>query len=243
MISEQPKEVVVFEAFVPLTPFKNNFLQFERADPPFPDIKCTLKSGEAIFFELFEIVDKNLMQNIDFQIKSQQLVESALKKNHSPEKADFFYKNAGLEVFISFKDEFKRVKDVIDEVLSYVFSLKSFPPKLSSFPDKLASYLKAIYFEKEKSLEPKISILPKTFELANPIISIIEKKLKKQYPESIPVELLCYYNFPMHEELESLKCMIKKIDFSKANYWFRRLWLFDSHNRKIVFFYDNKILT
>jgi len=74
-------ELGVFHRFATLCPYDIQMDTIEKREPPEPDICCTLAGGDALSFELVEIVDESMARRHSDKRKLESILRRAYEES------------------------------------------------------------------------------------------------------------------------------------------------------------------
>jgi len=241
--SEQEKnELDVFKKFVKASGLQVVEDTIQKKEPPEPDIGCLLADGDTVGFELCEAVDPNLARSFDLSITVKTDMRRYFDSLPSNEKEQFkkIYGNANLflkfspdltksQILNSFPDIFlfllsldEKVKDDIDKTL----------PNFPVVCDRITIYRGCFIgpmFNRSNAMH-----------ISSGVFEALKSKFRKNYDCSYPVELVVHSDTrPLLPVQLWMKKTSKYIEDNLQNSPFRRVWVFDLHNRSIEYVFPS----
>lgn len=217
------KESRIFRRFLNVAMPNLRQPSFSLLSPPAPDVLLKSSGESEQFFELAEIVDSDFAERIRLQFQTTELLSGRFAQESSELRTS--YTNAFIWVRFQESASIRKRTKSYDKIID---CLKILP----------LDFVGRKYFENSTFTEieilrgnygaPIIEASPEVGCLSDPLLEIINKKLKKTYsPRTCKPHLLLYYEIQPH-------CFSLN-DFSGVKFWqskFDCLWIYDDFNQK-----------
>lgn len=237
------REKKIFRLFAKVCPLSILPESITKADPPNPDILCEVEGGKQIAFELGEIIDESFAMRTNESNRLQQLLITEYQNLSSNELSDFNNKFGNALIYVVFKDGIssKNKSNVISSIIDILQNL----PNLFSGNILLTDYphlnevLKRMSVSRGDFVGPCFDVC-NVGSFADATVPLIDKKFKKQYESSFPIDFLAYYELqpvlPQDQWVNKVNSFItKNMKGSKFN----RIWIYDIFENKILMSSEN----
>ncbi|MFO7891750.1 MAG: hypothetical protein R6V04_15585 [bacterium] len=239
-INQAKKELKIFQGFLKHHPVKSSVKNFQKKDPPYPDIECDLVNGQKLSFELLESVDNRIRKKWSNYIKLRELLKKEIEGLSEKEKFEFHKKYHGCTILIDFKDEYalRKNKKILKEVIKYILNSK----KLDS------NYFNREHFEELNNIEiiknnyenefPDIDLPGICTDFEETSIEMIRKKFNKKYRYYNRIELIVFYDYQFDICDLGKEKLLATISFIKDNICsspFKNVWLYSYTNDWVIY--------
>lgn len=233
--SQQQEERDVFHRFALARGGEIDVGTIETRSPPEPDILCRVV-GERCAYEMVELVDSDAVRRQRRQVDMQSRLLDACESLEPMARAELDRRAGNASVSLRFAEHASaRARDLV--VPQVVDLLCRIDPDFSgeiSPPPPWNGAIESMRVSRPGIVGPGFSVAAAGF-LRNPMISRIQTKFGKTYQSEASSELLAYHHFrrppiPRQFWLEPLTLFLLSHLGSSP---FRRVWVFDYHDRRI----------
>lgn len=234
--AQMEAELAVFREFSGVCPIEILADSIESRIPQEPDIRCVM-TGQAVAFELVELVDPSAIETISLQRGTQEYLEDAYRNLSvdSHEQFDVRYRRSMLSFDFAPDAGLTKRKKVIDKafdiLISFRQSLHEFCIKHDS---DLMPVLRGVRVKRSSVNGPSFHVSGYG-HMNDPTFDTISAKFCKKYRTDAPVELLAYVCWDLLPSRDEILDAAKKACLDIQNSPFRRVWIFDCIRREIIF--------
>jgi hypothetical protein len=229
-------EVAIFKRFASVCPLEIVPESIEKRQPPEPDIRCKTRQGEALAFELVEIIDQDLARKIANQWTLGRELRAAYEALPERDAAEIRARlgNAAVMVELVENVSIRARRAAIGTILE---ALKKVSPAFEGAMDLRTGILERVYVVRGNFVGPSFDV-DAGGAVGDPTVARIQGKFEKAYKIDVPLELLAH--FELHPMFPDDVWMPKVGDLASralAISPFRRIWIFDGERGSIRFAY------
>lgn len=229
-------EVEIFRRFVTVCPLEIEADSIEKRQPPEPDLRCKTRQGEALAFELVEIIDQDVARRIADQWTLGPKLRAAYDALPERDAAEIRARLGNAVVTVKLRDD-ASIRARCAEIGTILEALKKVPPAFEGAFDPRMGIVEKIYVTRGNCVGPSLDIHAGGW-VGDPTVDRIRGKFAKSYEVDVPVELLAHFElhpmFPDDVWVPRVRtCVSPKLAASP----FRRVWIFDVRRKSIPFFY------
>jgi len=238
LVSQKEIEKEIFRRFAGCRPCDINPDTIVNSDPPKPDISCKTFKGEELSFELVEILDSHLANQLMRKVSLAALLQKEHAKSKGGARERTLRRFGHSLIHVSFKEScgLKRARSKIPEVYQFISNLSDGASGvINRFPSNLRAVVSKIRILNGSFNGPCFDVEGGGF-FSDPVEKNIAKKFSKRYTTSAPIELVAY--FAMQYALPSncwLPQVSKFVESNLARSPFRRVWVFEAKQSAILF--------
>lgn len=193
-LRKDARERLIFESFAQVAGLYTDGATIESRSPPEPDILLRTASGNALAFELVEILDQEFSQSIQRGFKTKELCEAYLASMPGISRQLFMEKYRNADIFVSFRPPTttRRRKNSLPVVFERLLAL---PDGLEGdvlwdIPG-LTTVLEHATISRGRFVGPMFDT-SETLWVGDPTVAAIESKLDKTYESPHELSLLAY---------------------------------------------------
>ncbi|HUT52668.1 MAG TPA: hypothetical protein VM658_04700 [bacterium] len=235
-ISEKQKEEekVVMTSFAEVCPIGIRKESIKNRQPPEPDIRCVTEQGEEIAFELVDLSNPS----IHSYANNYRPIMDSLDEEYA-RRSDKLSVLNDAHIRISCCNQRlrnrKNIKILFDWLETQPLALSGDLPHYNN--PEINDLIMNLHMEHEPGFNGPRFNLTGVGGLCDPLFEALRKKFKKTYGSNLPVELLAYYRLSrpykvIDYKIEELEAFITTQGASSK---FRRVWIFDYSERKILY--------
>jgi hypothetical protein len=234
-IRQQQEEREVFDRFAQVCCSDIDVQTIEVRSPPEPDILCRVM-GERCAYEMVELVDSDAVRRQRRQVDMQSRLLDACESLRPSERAELDRCAGNASISLRFAEHASaHARDLV--VPRIVDLLCRIDPDFSgevSPPSWWNGVIEGMRISRHGIVGPGFSVAAAGF-LRNSMISRIQTKFEKTYQSDASIELLAYHHYrrppiPPQFWLEPVTIFLSS---HLAQSVFRRVWVFDYHDRRI----------
>jgi hypothetical protein len=188
---KQDWELEIFRRFVSASRLPVDLASIEARQPPEPDVQCRLLGGEAVAFELVELIDDDLRRLVQTQMDFGPKLNAEIRKRfpaRCPPGWEGVMIGVEFEGRASSVNRMRAVPRIVDVLLRAGPQARG---KLTLDPD-LRSTVRRIHMNRRGSDFPWFFVTGCT-SFEDKTVSEVAAKFRKTYTTTAPVELLAYY--------------------------------------------------
>lgn len=236
---QEKEEREVFMHFAQTGALDIDLSTIQSRQPPHPDILC-IAGGKPCSFELVELVDPEETRRVRRQIDTQSALLAACDALPKRRKRELRRRAGNAMLSITFVESASaparnKVLPLIVEFLTKIEP--SFSGSISAEP-WWKGVIQRMRLSRSRLIGPVFSVASAGF-YQNPMILRIAEKFAKHYRSEAPMELLAYHHFrrpPLPRQLwhGPLETYLR-LNLQASN--FRRVWVFDDHDRRVDLVY------
>ena len=213
--SKQSRELSVFASFAKAADLTAH--TFESRPEPEPDILYRSTAGEALAFELVEILDQSFSHSVDQQLETNSLCWEHLDSLPSDQATAFSEKYADAGISIDFVPGLskQRRKNLLPTMFRHLMEVPiGFTGIAPNGPCQLTSFVREIVITREGVIGPTFDA-PSFVRMGDPTVPAINAKMRKHYEPNGALVLLAYIDGnPMLPEdvwLANLDCYLESL--------------------------------
>jgi len=230
-------ELYIFREFINAAPLSISEESIVKQNPPKPDILCALHDGRTIAFELTEAVDPNQARVLDLSLTMKEELREHYESLSEGDKIKFDKLYGDADLFFGFRAECTKgqIRRDFAQIFRFLLSFNEktevdLPDNRSDFPEtceriSVAHGVVGPMFNSTRALYISAGILEG-----------LKAKFNKRYESPHPIELIVHSDT---RPLLPIQLWMKKtseyIEDNLQNSPFRRVWIFDLHNRSIEY--------
>jgi hypothetical protein len=225
----------IFRRFAEISTLPIAVDSVESRCPPEPDILCMVEGEGQVAFELVEIIDESFAKRTDAQIDMHNHIENLYESLPEIDKSILSHRLGDALIYICFKPgvSLKKKREIAKDILAHLKSTD-------------------LHFEGDVLLSANLKTLIRRITvfrgvvgpcfdiegvgtLGDPILERLKEKFSKAYESHFPIELLAYYDLqPVRPDSHWLLKATIFIKDSIQQSPFRRVWMFDVHNERVI---------
>jgi len=234
-------ELFVFKEFAAACPLDLNIDAAEKMQPPAPDIRCPLASGNLIDFELVDGTFPETKAKVNQSIHFDPQLKDAFKEAVANGRIDSLASWSGLSVMVDFRDTSarRRREQAISPIIDFLARQGPNPVRTyqHDIPAVSLIHIHNNEYADWDSHGPSIRTQTAHF-YASAVPKCLEKKLRKSYKSPNAVHLLvhCDHGAPVSTWRESATTLLEK---RMADSSFNRVWVYNRSDRAITFSYPS----
>lgn len=241
IMQKEERERKIFAEFAQVAPFKVLPGTIESRVWPEPDILCKIENYGQVGFELTELVDQEYMARIDLLFKTKKYLNRYWQNElHVDDSALFgdIYSGALLHFEFSQLSNFRERKKAAKKAFSKLLNLnKNAQGEFLKDDSALAPVLQYVQIDRIGLNELTIDV-NSYVHLGDPTARAIKKKFSKKYVSDYPIELLAHINCGIMPSEEIWKDSAEKTATQISDSPFRKIWIFDSTDKKIKYEFE-----
>lgn len=229
-----PRELKIFRKFAKLCPIAIDQTSIKKKNPPLPDILCRMKAFGETAFEMVELIDKTLAAHVLSSFKNQQILNEEFNHLDPVEKALVLRVVQNALVHVDFHPDAtaKVRKKEIPAIIRFLGTIDPNFEGVVTLNSSLTKVLRRMRIIRGCFPGPFFEVCS-VGSFSDPTLEKINKKFSKSYESPFPVELLIYF------ELQTIlpEWLLQIKDFLLSNQVrspFRRIWIFDLPNKKVL---------
>ena len=229
------REIEVFRGFADVSGLSIKLDSISKRDPPEPDILCKLDPDDPVAFEMVRIIDE---EDFGRPHGIQYNLMDALRdgfRNLSEETRHSLKEPLGsalISVGFPRDESLQKQRNLVPSVLEALDELGADFEGEHELPAKLKGKVSLRVFRGVID-GPFFDVMTEGAIDPAPL-DAVRRKFQKAYTTAAPLELLAYYDEqPAHPEL-ALGSLVGFLDAQASTSRFRRAWLFDFLNRKVL---------
>jgi hypothetical protein len=233
------EERELFVHFAGIAAFGIDLSTIQSCRPPHPDIGCVAQ-GSPCAFELVELIDPEETRRVRRQIDAQSALLDACNALPKLQKRALRRRAGNAMLSITFVESASSLarKKVIPLVIECLTKIE--PNFIGSVPSESwwGGVIQRMRLSRSQLIGPVFSVVSAGF-YRNPMIIRVAEKFAKSYQSEAPIELLAYHHvhrppLPRHLWEGPLEAYLR-LNLHASR--FRRVWVFDDHNRRVDLVY------
>lgn len=245
-LAKKSYEMGIFTQFVEASGLQSvlDLNSIESCDPPQPDISCKRIDNKILYFELVEIGDGRIAQNLASVSEFSNLMKSHLNSLSANNVRKFreIYRNAGIG-FTFHNISRTKLLNIIPNIFTFLLQQPfDIQGEIQNIPG-LQNVIKRITIRRNK-LNIQYFTRRTVIAYGDPVFEQIETKFQKHYKAAGIISLLFYYRHqevlsPSEPKYENKKIRLK--EYLKKNITdslFSNVYGFDVNSGSIFFKYE-----